>query len=113
MSVVPDHSGPSCPPPEAELAREALRIEMENYSENHHCAGWLIGLEFLLWEKVLELSATDGRAMSAEAYACRLLAEVSGGWWHWATRSDSPQFIAMPDWLALYAERANLHNKDS
>lgn len=88
----------------ADLAREALRIEMENYSENHHCAGWLDGLEFLLWEKVLTLSAIDGAHKLPEAYTCKLLAKEAQGWWHWPRNSRAPTFIAMPDWLALYSE---------
>lgn len=95
-----------------DLAREALRIEMENFSENYHCAGWLMGLEFLLWERVLALSEPDNTHKLPEAYTCKLLAEAAHGWWHWPRDSRAQEFIAMPDWLALYSEHTNHCNRN-
>ncbi len=93
------------------LAREALRIEMENYSENHSCASWLNGLEFSLWQKVKELRERGPLRVDAEVYACMLLAEIAGGWWYWPdepaqknSRNEFPCFIEMRAWLAHFDE---------
>jgi hypothetical protein len=90
------------------LAREALRVEMENYSENHWAASWLIGLEFELWRQVLEIREHGAMVARPEAYACMLLAEIAGGWWYWPDEPHiedgaySPRFIDMQGWLVRY-----------
>lgn len=95
------------------LARDALRIEMENYSENHWAASWLIGLEFELWRQVLEIRKHGVTGARPEAYACMLLAEIAGGWWYWPDEPhiengvNSPRFVDMQSWLARYDEYLN------
>jgi hypothetical protein len=103
------------------LAREALRIEMENYSENYWCAGWIRGLEFELWRQVTAIRQ-HGTLIGArpEAYACMLLAEIAGGWWYWPDEActegkndtDRPCFINVQSWLARYDEHLNRQISD-
>jgi hypothetical protein len=103
---MPDHpAGPT----RAELAREVLLHRMRQYSEDFHCAGWLGGLEFLLWDPPVEASApwtVERKALSDE---CRILAEIAGGWWVYRdeNRPDErgPFFIPMDRWQQILAER--------
>ncbi len=101
-------------PHNLELAREALRIEMENYSENHRCASWLNGLEFTLWQKVKARRARGPLGVEAEVYACMLLAEIAGGWWYWPDEppangrcDEYPRFIEMQACLVHFDEHMN------
>jgi len=71
----------STPPTYEELAREVLLRRMRDYSEDYHCAGWLSGLEFLLWEE----QTVEDKSPSAEMRAkirgeLHALSEIAGGW---------------------------------
>jgi hypothetical protein len=79
---------------------------MKDYSEDHHCAGWLGGLEFLLWED----APNDKESFGAKARATlqpelRALAEIAGGWWVYSdtarSRERGPHFIPMERWLQI------------
>jgi hypothetical protein len=105
-------------PLDPQLAREALRIEMGNYSENYWCASWLSGLEYDLWRQIESIRNTGHLlGVRPEAYACMLLAEIAGGWWRWPDKAeldqsvDAPCFIAMPEWLAHYDQHAERRKK--
>lgn len=56
-------------PTRAHLARELVRYKMEEYSEDFFCAGWLVDLEFQLW------NAAEVQNPSAQP-ATRLLPET-------------------------------------
>ncbi len=95
-------------PTRAELAREVLLHRMRDYSEEFHCAGWLGGLEFLLWEVSEEGGQPwiqSRREISAE---CHTLAEIAGGWWVYEDETrpgeHGPVFIPMERWLQVLAE---------
>jgi hypothetical protein len=103
---------PSDPPgpTRAELAREVLLHRMRTYSEEFHCAGWLGGLEFLLWNDVeedgLDSWIQDRKQLGAE---CRTLAEIAGGWWVYRDETRpadrGPVFISMERWREILARR--------
>lgn len=102
----------STPPPSptrAELAREVLLHRMKEYSEDYHCAGWLGGLEFLLWET----PAADDGSPSAKRLRnlvpeLRTLAEIADGWWLYEDETHpntrGPVFIPMPRWQQVLAD---------
>jgi hypothetical protein len=82
---------------------------MQDYSEDYHCAGWLSGLEFLLWEKPTD----EGKSPSAQVLSkirgeLRALAKIAGGWWVYEdeTQPDKagPIFISMERWLQILAK---------
>lgn len=96
-------------PTRAELAREVLLHRMRQYSEDFHCAGWLGGLEFLLWDPPVEADAPWTVERKALSDDCRILAEIAGGWWVYRdeTRPDErgPVFIPMARWRQILDER--------
>jgi hypothetical protein len=78
-------------------ARKLLFALMSYISEERYAAGWLIGLEFILWEEALRRS---GPALFPyERAGLRTLASLAGGWWMW---SDSEVFVSMGRWLVIY-----------
>lgn len=91
-----------------ELAREVLLHRMREYSEEYHCAGWLGGLEFLLWET----PSSDDDSPAAKRLRnlvpeLQTLAEIADGWWAWDSdqpAADNPVFIPMTRWLQVLAE---------
>ena len=87
-------------PTRSVLAREVLLHRMQDFSEDCFCAGWLGGLEFLLWEVPAdddEVAAAQGRRKVVEE--CWVLAEIAGGWWVYADESvpadRGPVFITI------------------
>ncbi len=99
------------PPTYAELAREVLLRRMRDYSEENHCAGWLSGLEFLLWKEPAEDDESLSASTRAELHPeLRALAEVAGGWWVYEDETQpaerGPVFISMERWQEILAEQA-------
>ncbi len=94
-------------PTRAELAREVLVHRMRQYSEDFHCAGWLGGLEFLLWDPPVEADAPWTLERRALADECRILGEIAGGWWvdedETRQAERGPVFITTERWQEILA----------
>ncbi len=81
-------------------ARIAVRSYMEQISENLYCAGWFTGLEYMLWDWVLDTSKKDDEMASVLSW----LANQAGGWWRWSKETGEPCFVTMSEWKKLYGE---------
>ncbi len=89
-----------------------LRDEMSEISEDMVCAGWEIGLEFILWTMVIDAPNGSRRYVTGDVAACDLLrlaklARDLGGWVIWddnveAVDGGCQRFIPMAEWLAMY-----------
>jgi hypothetical protein len=95
--------------------RQELRNLMRYISEDCYCAGWLNGLEYILWEMVSDSTASREFGMGeVEESAIARLRELSqqvGGWWRWHDDNDErdlpseewgERFTPMADWLVMY-----------
>jgi hypothetical protein len=91
------------PTPE-ELVREALLQLMSDISEDCWCAGWLLDLEFFLWEAITTGKSDFGWGLSEPELArLKHLHQMAGGWWIWAEDEKTNRFVPTEEWLALYA----------
>lgn len=81
---------------------------MKDYSEDYHCAGWLSGLEFLLWEVPAEDERTWMKARREIALECWVLAEIAGGWWVYEEKTcpdgHGPVFVSMERWQQILSQ---------
>lgn len=103
--MLTDPPGPS----RSELAREVLLFRMKEYSEEFHCAGWLSGLEFLLWETPVDDDDSRTKFLRPVVLECHTLAEISGGWWVYQDKTrpgePGPVFVSMDRWKEILADR--------
>jgi hypothetical protein len=94
-------------------AARALRVFMEQLSEDLWCAGWLVGLEFDLWTWVERRRAglappDQGRSFGPpkgwelDADALAWLAGQAGGRWCWPDEGPGPVFVEMEEWKEKY-----------
>jgi hypothetical protein len=62
--------------------QHALALCMSDLSEEAYCAGWMVGLEFALWQIVVGDRREYGRLIVTDAQVSNLrsLAEAVGGW---------------------------------
>lgn len=88
-----------------EYAAETLCWLMRDISEEHYCAGWLIGLEHSLWEIATTPRRSFGMADVPEnrVKLLQLLAEEARGWWVWDNEEQRERFVATDEWLRMYA----------
>jgi len=87
-------------------ARQKLQIAMGDYSQNYYAAGWMLDIEFELWDGVIKLRS--GMHLSSwerhsEFLTLSVLSEVTGGWWYWG--NSRIKFLPMEQWLAIYEKR--------
>lgn len=115
-------------------AAACLRYLMREISEDSWCAGWMSGLEYELWEAVLEAKGRPlveqqswggenavrpveegeaGHAMALyglspiadhEAKELLRLHLAAGGWWVWDAVLIGEKFVSTEQWRDLYAE---------
>jgi hypothetical protein len=89
-------------------ARYALRVLMWVISEWNWAIDWAPGLEFALWQAVVEGPPVEGYPFlsHADAEALRMLAVEAQGW-YWLPSPDAveEQFITHTDWHNMYASR--------
>lgn len=92
-----------------ELARTLLRETMSVISEQTYSAGWLIGIEFLLWDAMYR----PGRLVSSDKFQLydldrlRKLSAACGGWFRWdydRPAAGEPHFEPIEEWLVHYRE---------
>ncbi len=98
-----------------EEARRALRVYMEQLSQDRWCAGWLIGLEYELWDQVECRRAGLGPPRTTGPFApppewdldadtLAWLADQARGWWRWPDQGTGPVFVEMGEWVEVYGE---------
>ncbi|MDZ8096782.1 MAG: hypothetical protein RMZ42_33310 [Nostoc sp. DedQUE05] len=88
----------------AEDPKQFLKQMMSSFSERMWSAGWLSGLEFILWKKVRECS--DDLTLR-EIADFNFYAGLAGGWWMWDEVRKSEVFVTFPEWLSIYSSKAN------
>ena len=85
---------------EQKITAGLLRMLMSEISEERWCAGWLVGLEYILWEAV---TGKRKDVCSAEAIEqLKYLSEKSGGWIVWDEQALDEKFVPMAEWFRLY-----------
>lgn len=100
-------------------AKEKLRDLMSDISEDHYCAGWLIGLEFVLWRMVQGGSRHFGfgEVDPARVEKLRVLSRSVGGWWMWVDGetplSSGEKFVEIAEWEKIYAEHEKEHPEET
>lgn len=88
-------------------AKEALHDFMYSISEEHYKAGWLIGLEYNLWEFVTAGTGyflRQNRITERQRIIVLLLAHECNGWWIFDEDKPGKRFISLPKWEAMYFE---------
>lgn len=79
----------------------ALAVVMSDISEGEWAAGWLIGLEFMLWERVV----TNSPGSDEDSDMLRDLATAAGGWIRFNECVEGfREFVPMAEWLNIYAD---------
>ena len=94
----------------AEGAALGLLGLMSGISEECWCAGWLSGLEFDLWDAVMNANTGRLRMTTRQATLLRLLSEECDGWWRWSDRTENTEFVSLDEWKAIL-ERASEQNR--
>jgi hypothetical protein len=73
------------------VSSELLLHLMEDISEEVWAAGWLIGLEFILWRNIDQYPEL------------KRLSDLCGGWWVWDGSTENwRRFVPMAEWIEIY-----------
>jgi hypothetical protein len=97
-------------PSRAAIARELLYRLMREYSGDFHCAGWLSGLEFVVWDFAHNPDRRNTGNAEAESLArwFRNLATIADGWWVGPKPTDEHEcreaFIPLAEWKECLEE---------
>jgi hypothetical protein len=86
---------------ESPQARLLARL-MSDISEDHFCAGWLIGCEYALWADLTGQEVAGERAWGIseeQKEELRFLHEAAGGWVMWSESSGEKVFLSTEEWL--------------
>lgn len=85
---------------------------MEDLSEEHFYASWLIDLEYILWgivqEGVRHNTFFDNCIEVETLDELRRLANEAGGWWVWDDHDmpdgthETTRFVPMDEWLKMH-----------
>ena len=83
-----------------------LRNTMSDISENLYCAGWLVNLEYTLWDIVNggDRSFGMGELNDAEVNNLKSLSENASGWWRWDDEIKGELFVASNEWQEIYSK---------
>ena len=90
---------------EQKITASLLRMLMSEISERYWCAGWLGGLEYILWDVVT--GKRKGICSPDEIDQLKYLSEKSGGWIIWDEQATSERFVPTVEWLRLYQANGN------
>lgn len=92
-------------------AQRALLVYMRHLSEENWAAGWLMDLEYTLWDWVLrwrsrsEPASEFERVNVPDTEVLSWLSEQAGGWWHWDEAAKEPKFVPLNEWVDIYRNR--------
>lgn len=83
-----------------ETAKRLLYSEMSRISEDCYFAGWMMGLEFALWESVNGGSTRYGIGQITDDDIASLkgLSQACGGWYYWEEDASDAAFISLAEW---------------
>lgn len=89
-----------------ELARDTLLRMMRDMSEDCWCAGWMMNLEFTLWDAMQAGKADLGWGMVKEGDLIRMrcLHELAGGWWTLPKGEEFERFVNTTEWLNILSK---------
>jgi hypothetical protein len=88
------------------LSVEALDLLslMRDISQRCWSAGWLVGLEFSLWNMVVANAGQrygDGEITVDQIIDLRSLHEVCDGWWYWDEELGEERFVSTEQWMRI------------
>jgi len=85
---------------EADLAQEGAMIGllalMRGISEEYWAAGWISGLEYVLWNVKGGTALGQGEITERQATLLKLLSEEAVGWWRYG--ANGPEFLSTEEW---------------
>jgi hypothetical protein len=86
----------------------ALRDYMSDLSEDAWYAGWMMDLEYALWDAVEHGPRSYGRLDITAQHIGRLreLSAACGGWIQFAADAVEEEFVPLDVWKRLAADRA-------
>jgi hypothetical protein len=86
----------------------ALRDYMSELSEEAWYAGWMMDLEYALWDAVEHGPRSYGRLDITEQHIATLreLSVTCGGWIRFSDDARREEFVPLETWTRLAAERA-------
>ena len=98
---------------ERTLWADELRELMEDISNRHYCAGWMMGLERVLWAAAFEGKRGgygNGELTDGVAATLRARAERADAWWHWPEQrigdeEEGPYRITLAEARQLYGSK--------
>jgi hypothetical protein len=93
-----------------EVGKEWLLYELEEISEDHYCAGWMMNLEYDIWHRIQQLPNEHRYGMGTipekRLLKMKEVAEQLDGWWIYR---DDRVFVPMAEWLPMYKAHAEKH----
>jgi hypothetical protein len=88
-------------------ARDLLQL-MGDISQRCWNAGWLVGLEFALWNMIVAgtpASYGDGEVSIDQIAELRRLHNACDGWWYWDVEDDEERFVPTEQWTLILGGR--------
>jgi hypothetical protein len=91
------------------LEEKQLADYMSDLSERSYCAGWMIDLEYVLWDAVVDAPRNYGFPAITNEHIDQLkeLSDSCGGWIKFDD-DKGESFIPMDEWLQIYGATRNL-----
>lgn len=81
-----------------DATHSALLSQMRYYSERRWCCGWLIDLEYVLWDEIMNSESTDRDLLEIAELAAHV-----NGWWIWNKDEELERFIELAEWASKFA----------
>ncbi len=86
--------------------QRALADQMSEISEDAYCAGWLVDLEYDLWQILIGGQSVFGALSEPEIKQLRELSDACGGWIVYDA-DLAETFVPLPQWLTMFAAHAD------
>jgi len=80
---------------------EELRTRMKRISQYEYCAGWLVDLEFFIWQYAHDPNSEWYKTYNL-TYLIELAKEISGWWVADKEQNFKKVFISLEEWTEKY-----------